>query len=156
MKALCVLGTGGHTIQMSELASRLGFGVEYVIAREDKFSEKRIKKRGKVRKIYSEHVSAQISLKSLLALAACVVDSFFLALSIDADAVITVGPGFAVPLCYWMKLFGKKVVFIESWSRIHHKSASGKLVYPIADLFFVQWPEMKKLYPKAVYVGRLA
>ena len=30
---------------------------------------------------------------------------------------------------------------------------SGKLVYPIADMFVVQWESMLKLYPKAVYGG---
>ena len=30
-----------------------------------------------------------------------------------------------------------------------------KYIYPIADLFFVQWKTMKSVYPKAIYVGRL-
>ena len=28
-------------------------------------------------------------------------------------------------------------------------------IYPIADLFIVQWEEMLKLYPKAVYGGAI-
>jgi len=47
------------------------------------------------------------------------------------------------------------VIFIESWARVYSKSDSGKLVYPIADLFFVQWKEMEKVYPHAIYAGRL-
>ena len=27
------------------------------------------------------------------------------------------------------------------------------MVYPIADTFIVQWEEMLKLYPKAIYAG---
>lgn len=27
------------------------------------------------------------------------------------------------------------------------------MVYPFADYFFVQWPEMKKVYPKGIYSG---
>ena len=53
------------------------------------------------------------------------------------------------------KLLGKKIIFIESWSRIYKKSSSGKFAYLFANLFFVQWPEMKKQYPKAIYAGRL-
>ena len=35
------------------------------------------------------------------------------------------------------------------------KTATGRLIYPIADLFIVQWKEMLKLYPKAVYGGSI-
>jgi len=75
--------------------------------------------------------------------------SFIIFIKEKPDVVISTGAGVAVPICYISKLFGKKIIFFESFCRIHEKSLSGKLVYPIADLFFVQWPEMKKLYPKA-------
>ena len=69
------------------------------------------------------------------------------------DAVISTGAGVAVPMCYIAKLFGKKVIFFESFCRIEKPSLSAKLVYPIADLFFVQWQGMKKFYPKAKLGG---
>ena len=75
--------------------------------------------------------------------------SFNIFLKEKPDVVISTGAGVAVPICYIAKLFGKKIIFFESFCRIHGKSLSGKLIYPIADLFFVQWPEMKKLYPEA-------
>lgn len=49
----------------------------------------------------------------------------------------------------------KKVIFIETFANITTKTLSGKLVYPIADLFLVQWEEMLELYPKAKYRGGL-
>ncbi len=33
------------------------------------------------------------------------------------------------------------------------KTLAGRLVYPIANTFVVQWEDMLKLYPKAVYWG---
>ncbi|MEK6909902.1 MAG: polysaccharide biosynthesis protein, partial [Candidatus Aenigmatarchaeota archaeon] len=39
--------------------------------------------------------------------------------------------------------------------RVRKPSKSGKLVYPIANLFFVQWEDLKSEYPRAVYAGRL-
>lgn len=45
--------------------------------------------------------------------------------------------------------------FIETFANITTKTLSGKLVYPIADLFLVQWEEMLELYPKAKYRGGL-
>jgi hypothetical protein len=32
---------------------------------------------------------------------------------------------------------------------------SGKLVHPIADLFIVEWEEMKQVYSKAVNLGSI-
>ena len=43
--------------------------------------------------------------------------------------------------------------FIETFANSETKTLSGKLVYPIADLFIVQWKSMLKLYPNAIYGG---
>ena len=56
-------------------------------------------------------------------------------------------------MCYIAKLFGAKVIWIETFANITTKTLAGRLVYPIADTFVVQWEEMKKLYPKAKYWG---
>jgi len=69
------------------------------------------------------------------------------------DVIVTTGAHTAVPICYIAKIFGKKVIFIESFAKTSTPTISGKLVYPIADLFIIQWEEMKKHYPKAVYGG---
>lgn len=71
------------------------------------------------------------------------------------DVIVTTGAHTAVPMCYIAKLFGKKVVFIESFAKTSTPTISGKLVYPIADLFIIQWEEMRKHYPKAVYGGSI-
>ena len=69
------------------------------------------------------------------------------------DVLITTGALLSVPFCYAAKRRGVKVVYIESFARVTDKSLSGKLVYPIADLFLVQWESLLKLYPKARFVG---
>lgn len=70
------------------------------------------------------------------------------------DVVITTGGGMATPFCYLAKLMGKKVVFIESLCRIDTMSKGGKWIYPVADLFLVQWEELKEKYgEKAKYWG---
>ena len=53
------------------------------------------------------------------------------------------------------KLCGSNVVYLGSIANTNKKTATGKLIYPIADLFIVQWEEMLKLYPKAVYGGTI-
>ena len=83
------------------------------------------------------------------------IKSLYLFIKIRPKVVITTGTHSAVPMCYIAKLFGKKVIFIETFANRNSKTLSGKLVYPIADLFIVQWEEMLKLYPKAVYGGAI-
>jgi len=72
------------------------------------------------------------------------------------DVVITTGAGVVVPFCYITKLFGKKVIYIESFCRIEEPSLTGRMMYSIADLFFVQWEELLEKYGnKARFCGRL-
>lgn len=67
--------------------------------------------------------------------------------------IVTLGTHTAVPMCYIAKIFGSKVIFIETIANSKTKTKSGTLVYPIADLFVVQWESMVKLYPKATFGG---
>lgn len=73
----------------------------------------------------------------------------------NPDIVISTGADVAVPMCIAAKLLGKKVVFIESFCRPSRPGWSGRIVYPIADLFIVQWKQVHKHYPKAVFGGSI-
>ena len=61
----------------------------------------------------------------------------------------------AGPMCLIGKIFGSKIIFIETIANMNTKTVTGKLVYKFADLFLVQWEDMLKLYPKAKYFGSL-
>lgn len=69
--------------------------------------------------------------------------------------VISTGAGIALATCFLAKLTGSTLIFIESGARVTTPSRTGRLIYPIADLFIVQWKPMLKYYPKAVYGGPL-
>ena len=70
------------------------------------------------------------------------------------DLIISDGAEIAIPTLYTAKMFGIKIVFIESWCRITNPSSTGKIIYPIADVFLVQWEQLKKKYGrKAEYRG---
>jgi UDP-N-acetylglucosamine:LPS N-acetylglucosamine transferase len=70
-------------------------------------------------------------------------------------AIVTTGAGVAVPFCYVGRLFGARVVFIESFARVWSPSLTGRLVHPVATDFFVQWPQLLRHYRKARYEGQL-
>lgn len=71
------------------------------------------------------------------------------------DLIISSGAAVAVPFFYLAKLRGKKIIYIEVYDRVHKPTLTGKLVYPIADKFIVQWEEQKKVYPKAINLGSI-
>ncbi|MFA4907166.1 MAG: PssD/Cps14F family polysaccharide biosynthesis glycosyltransferase [archaeon] len=71
----------------------------------------------------------------------------------NPDLVVSTGADVALATCWWAKLLGKKVIYIESFCRPFVPGVTGKMVEPIADLFIVQWREVQKHYPKSVYGG---
>lgn len=85
--------------------------------------------------------------------------NFFLALKIlrreKPDLIISTGAGVAVPFFYVGKFLGCRLVYIEVFDRMTSSTLTGRLVYPVADLFVIQWPEQKTFYPKGKYLGRI-
>jgi beta-1,4-N-acetylglucosaminyltransferase len=73
----------------------------------------------------------------------------------NPDLIISSGAAVAVPFFYIGKILGAKCVYIEVFDRFDHFTLSGKMVYPVADKFIVQWEEMKKIYPKAINQGSI-
>ncbi len=79
--------------------------------------------------------------------------SLYFYIKYHPDYIITTGTHTAGPICCLGKIFGSKVIYIETFANIHTKTITGKLLYKVADHFIVQWPSMKKLYPKSIDGG---
>ena len=69
------------------------------------------------------------------------------------DVMITTGVLAVIPLAFLVKLFGGKLIYIESFAKVSSKNLTGNLLYKFADQFYVQWESMLKLYPNAIYKG---
>ena len=69
------------------------------------------------------------------------------------SAILTTGAGVAVPFAWIGKLRRIPTVYVESVTRIETISLSGKLVYRLADRFFVQWPQATEGRRRAAYAG---
>ena len=63
--------------------------------------------------------------------------------------VISTGADVAVAVCILARLLGARLVFIETAGEIA-PTLAGRLVYPFADLFVVQWPDKAAAFPRAV------
>lgn len=69
------------------------------------------------------------------------------------DCIISTGALITYLVCVVAKVKKIKIIYIESFARVDEASLTGKFMYPIADLFLVQWEEMKKIFPNAIYAG---
>ena len=70
------------------------------------------------------------------------------------DLILSNGAEIAIPTLYVGKLFGVKIIFIESWCRVNKPSTTGKVIYPISDMFLVQWESLLSKYgSKAEFQG---
>lgn len=79
--------------------------------------------------------------------------SLYYYIKFHPDYIITTGTHTAGPMCCIGKILGSKIIYIETFANINTKTSTGKLIYKFADYFIVQWPSMKKVYPKAIEGG---
>lgn len=79
--------------------------------------------------------------------------SLFWMLKLMPDVVVTTGSHNVGPMCCLAKLFGKKVIFIETFANSTSPTKAGKIIYRFADVFIVQWKSMLEFYPNAIYGG---
>ena len=71
------------------------------------------------------------------------------------DLVVSTGAGVAFPFFLVARLLGIKTTYIEVYDRIDLATLSGKLCYPLSDLFLLQWQEQQRLYPRGKVIGTL-
>ena len=66
------------------------------------------------------------------------------------DVIVSTGAGVAVPFFYLGRALGMTTVYLESLTRSRDLSLTGRLVYPVASRFLVQWPELAARFPRKV------
>jgi UDP-N-acetylglucosamine:LPS N-acetylglucosamine transferase len=57
----------------------------------------------------------------------------------DPDVVVSTGAGLALPFFLLGRLQRRRLVYVESITRVEKLALTGRLVYPLSDAFFVQW-----------------
>lgn len=151
-KALFISSTGGHFSEMMMLKPMFN-EFDYYIITEKTDTTKSLKETYGKKIDFLVYGTKDHKISYTFKLLFNILKSLVLFFKIRPDVVITTGTHTAVPMCYIAHLFKKKVVFIETFANVNTKTLSGKIVYKIADLFVVQWEEMKELYPNAIYLG---
>ena len=155
-KVMFIASEGGHLTQLLQLKPLFSEFESYLLSEKDNSTIDLKKRHGDAATVHllpkvRKAKPIKYNLERLLLLFA----SFFKFLKIWPDVVVSTGAITGVFICYFAKLFRKKIIFFETYASIKNPSQAAKLVYPIADRFYVQWPSMKQFYPKAIFIGSL-
>ena len=163
IKTLVVLGSGGHTTEMLALIKDLDAQVYspliYMVANTDDTSERRVAVTvgSRVDEIVYLPRSREVG-QSYVTSVVTTLWSFAVALYLVArvrpNLLLCNGPGTCLPVAIATLVYRilgiceGNIVFVESFCRVTSFSLTGRLLYPLADMFVVHWEELKALYPK--------
>lgn len=151
-KVMFIASTGGHLEELLQLKDMFS-NYNYCLITEKTKSNMYLKNIYKKRVHYliygTKHHFLVYPFKLLIN---CFISLFYY-LKYRPNYIITTGVHTAGPMCCLGKIFGSKIIYIETFANMVTKTATGKLIYPISDKFIVQWESMKKLYPKADFGG---
>ena len=153
-KVLFISSTGGHLTELMQL-KKLFRKYDYHIITEKTKVNKDLKKDYDKRINFVIYGTKDHKFSYIFKLLANCFIELFLYIKIRPKYIISTGAHIAGPMCLIGKIFGSKIIFIETFANKNSKTVTGKYVYKFADLFLVQWEEMLKLYPNAKYWGSL-
>lgn len=150
-KVVFISSTGGHLNELLQLKPLMKEYDSYLITEKTKSN---LSLKDKFDKVYYLVYGTKKNLFTyFFKFSFNILKSLILFIKIRPNAIVTTGTHTAVPMCYIAKLFRCKVIYIETFANSKTKTVAGKLVYPIADTFIVQWETMLELYPKAILGG---
>ena len=151
-KVLFVASTGGHLKELMQLEDMF-LNYDFNLITEKTYSNLYLKYKYNNRVEFLVYVTKDHLLTYPFKLLYNCFKSLWLYLKIHPDYIITTGVHTSAALCCLGKIFGSKIIYIETFANISSKTVTGKYLYPVSDLFIVQWKSLLKLYPNAVYGG---
>ena len=153
-KVLFISSTGGHFRELMKLEKMFN-DYDYYIIKEKDITTKYLRKKYENKVSFLPYSTRSKPFSYIFKYFYVILKSIFLFVKINPEVIVSTGTHTAVPMCYLGKIFNRKIIYIETYANITRKTLTGKIIYPIADLFIVGWKEMKKLYPKAVFIGKM-
>lgn len=139
---------GGHISQLLKLSGSWN-GHKTFCVTTVKVVEEKIRKYGNV--YFVGECNRQHPLRVIATLVRCLKA----VIREKPDVVISTGAAAGCIMCYLGKLFGAKIIWVDSITNIRRVSLSGRLVRPVADLFLVQWPQLAEKRRNIEYSGAL-
>lgn len=150
-KILFISSTGGHLNELLQLKPMFKKYDSYLVTEKTKTNRNLKNEYENVS--YLLYGTKHKPLRYIFVALFNVIKSLILYIKIRPSVIVTTGAHTAVPICLIAKIFKTKIIYIETFANIHSKTLTGKILYPISNLFIVQWESMLELYPKAEYWG---
>lgn len=145
-RVLLVCSSGGHLVQLAQLRPWWESRSRSWVTFPGKDTESLLE--GET--VYTAHHPTTRNLPNAMR-------NVFLAISllrdIRPDAVVSTGAGVAFPFFLVAKLLRIRTVYLEVFDRVDLPTLTGRLCYPISDLFLLQWEEQVRNYPNGVVIG---
>lgn len=108
-----------------------------------------------VRKQYNTKTMVAVYLREFILIFKLLISISRILVKEKPDLIVSTGGGCTIPLFLLGKISQTKMVFIESLARVNAPSLTGRIVYPLSDVFLVQWESMLKFYKNGEYWGRV-
>ena len=151
-KVLFISSTGGHLDELMQLKPMFEKYNYYIVTEKTK-SNLNLKNKFPKKVSFLVYGTKDHMLTYPFKLLFNCFKSLFIYIKIRPKYIISTGAHTAGPMCCLGKIFGSKIIYIETFANSKTKSATGSIVYKFADLFIVQWEDMLELYPNGVYGG---
>ena len=149
MKKVCfIASSGGHLEQLMMLKPLMKKYDSFIVTEKTNYSVSNLE--------FNTYYLHQVNRREksfVLRMMGNTLKTLKILISERPDVVISTGALATIPMCLFGKIFGKKIIFIESFAKVNSQTLTGKLVYKFADRFYVQWEEMKQFYPNAICKG---
>ncbi|MCX8075044.1 MAG: UDP-N-acetylglucosamine transferase subunit ALG14 [Clostridia bacterium] len=151
-KVMFVASSGGHLSELLKLETLFN-KYDYLLVTEKVDTTEYLKDNYNVK--YVSYCSRDNMVNYYINILINLLKSIYIYLKFRPDTIVTTGANTGGVMCFIGKMFGSKIIYIESLAKVKDLSLTGKNMYKIADKFYVQWEELTKLYDKAEYLGRL-
>jgi len=154
MKVGIISSEGGHLIEALNLIDAFKgqdiFLVTYRVFHVKNFSDSKIK-----RTYYLGMGATNLALFFNMILNS--IKLIYIFLKERPSILYSTGSEIAIPAFYLGKfLFRTKLVFVETITKVKEPSKTGRIVYPITDMFIVPWKDLLNVYgKKAQYLGKV-
>ncbi len=149
-KLMLVCNSGGHLSEMLEYDEIFNDFDYSLITEETEITSKLVNKYNiKFVKYMTRSNMLKYLVNGMFNVFTAIVDI----LKYKPDVIVSTGACIGAIYCFIGKIFGKKIIYIESLARVNTLSGTGKVVYKFADKFYVQWESLALKYTKAEYIG---
>ena len=151
-RVLFISSVGGHLTQLLEL-KKLFNDYNYLLVTEK--TDVTINMKDKYNMSFLPYGSRNQKLTYPFILLWNIIKSFFYLVDYNPSVIVTTGANSCAAMCCFGKIFGKKVIYIESFAKRTSPTITGKYIYKLHayTVFVVQWESMLEFYPKAKYWG---